>query len=192
MSKEKEEGAKKTAKTSKSPEKSRSLLTDERIKFLFGILITGFALYLLIACVAYLFWWKTDQSLPDSEIVSGAEVQVKNWSGKSGHFLAKMMISYGFGYGAFLIPAIFGTIGLYLLNFPKIRLSSLIAKFTFAVILISLLLWFCFWSVKWLSDQRTRRCTGLLYNKVDEFIYGQDWNRSRNGFSYYFVPDFCL
>jgi len=144
MSKEKEDGTKKTAKPSKGPEKSKSFLTDERIKFLFGILITGFALYLLIACVAYLFWWKTDQSLPDSEIVSGAEVQVKNWSGKSGHFLAKMIMGYGFGYGAFFIPAIFGAIGLYMLNFPKIRLFSLIAKFTFAAILLSLILGFVF------------------------------------------------
>jgi S-DNA-T family DNA segregation ATPase FtsK/SpoIIIE len=144
MSKEKEEDAKKTAKTSKAPGKSKSFLTDERIKFVFGILITGFALYLLIACVAYLFWWKTDQSLPDSDIVSGAEVQVKNWSGKSGHFLAKMIMGYGFGYGAFFIPAIFGAIGLYMLNFPKIRLISLIAKFTFAAILFSLILGFVF------------------------------------------------
>lgn len=148
MSKEKEEPAKKSTKTPKSAEKSKSILTDERIKFLFGILITGFALYLLIACVAYLFWWKTDQSLPDADIVSGAEVQVKNWSGKSGHFLAKMIIGYGFGYGAFFIPAIFGAIGLYLLNFPKIKLFKLIVKFTFAAILLSLILGFVFGQLK--------------------------------------------
>ena len=135
MSKEKEEAGKKSTKTAKGSEKSKSFFTDERIKFVIGILITGFALYLLLACVAYLFWWKTDQSLPDSEIVSGPDVQVKNWSGKSGHFLAKMIIGYGFGYGAFFIPLIFGTIGLYLLNFPKIRLLRLITKFTFAAII---------------------------------------------------------
>ncbi len=142
--KEKEEAGKKSTKTPKPSTKSKSFLSDERIKFIFGILITGFALYLLLACVAYLFWWKTDQSLPDSEIVSGAEVQVKNWSGKSGHFLAKMIIGYGFGYGAFFIPLIFGSIGLYLLNFPKIRLFKLIAKFTFAAIILSLILGFIF------------------------------------------------
>ena len=142
--KEKEEPSKKSTKTNKTSGKSKSFLSDERIKFMFGILITGFALYLLLACVAYLFWWKTDQSLPDSDIVSGAEVQVKNWSGKSGHFLAKMIIGYGFGYGAFFIPLIFGTIGLYMLNFPKIRLFKLIAKFTFAAIILSLILGYIF------------------------------------------------
>lgn len=140
MKKEKEE----TVKKNKSKTKSKSFFTDERIKFVLGILITGFALYLLLACVAYLFWWKTDQSLPDSETISGADVNVKNWSGKSGHFLAKMIIGYGFGYGAFFIPLIIGAIGLYLLNFPKLNLWKIITKFAFAAIILSLILGFIF------------------------------------------------
>ena len=123
---------------------SKSLFSDERIKFIFGVLITGFALYLLIACVSYLFWWKADLSIPDSDIVSGPEIEVKNWSGKSGHFLAKMIIGYGFGYGAFFIPLIFATLGLYLLNFPKLKPWSLIVRFTFAVIIVSLILGYIF------------------------------------------------
>jgi DNA segregation ATPase FtsK/SpoIIIE, S-DNA-T family len=144
MTKEKEESAKKNTKTSKGSEKTRSFLTDERIKFIAGILITGLALYLLLACISYLFWWKTDQSLPDSDIVSGPDIEVKNWSGKSGHFLAKMIIGYGFGYGAFFIPLIFAAVGLYLLKFPKIRPVSLVAKLTFAAIILSLILGFVF------------------------------------------------
>ncbi len=144
MNKEKEEVGKKGAKPSKASAKSKSHVIDERIKFVLGILITGFALYLLFAFVAYLFWWKTDQSLPDSEIVSGPDIAVKNWSGKSGHFLAKMIIGYGFGYGAFFIPLIIGSIGLYLLNFPKIKLFKLVTKFAFAAIILSLILGFIF------------------------------------------------
>lgn len=144
MNKEKEESPKKTVKNTKAPAKSKPFLTDERVKFISGILITGFAVYLLLACVAYLFWWKTDQSLPNADIVSGPDVAVKNWGGKGGHFLAKMIIGYGFGFGAFFIPMIFGAIGLYLLNFPKIRPWSLLAKFTFATIILSLILGFIF------------------------------------------------
>ncbi|MGE5419062.1 MAG: DNA translocase FtsK [Chloroflexota bacterium] len=143
MNKVKDESGKKNA-SKKTPKKSGSFFTDERIRFLFGILITGFALYLLLACVSYLFWWKTDQSLPDSDIISGSEVVVKNWSGKSGHFLAKMIIASGFGLGAFFIPVIIATLGLYLLNFPGIRPVSLIAKFAFAAIILSLILGFVF------------------------------------------------
>ena len=141
MKKEKENNGKKTAR---SKSKSGSFFTDERIKFIFGVLISGFAFYLLLACVSYLFWWKTDLSLSDSQVVSNADVNVRNWSGKSGHFLAKMMMGYGFGYGAFFVPLIFGAVGLYLLNFPKINLWKLVTKFTFAAIIISLILGFIF------------------------------------------------
>jgi DNA segregation ATPase FtsK/SpoIIIE, S-DNA-T family len=144
MSKEKEDIGKKNTKTSKSPVKTKSFITDERIKFVFGILITGFAIYLLLACVAYLFWWKTDLSIADSDIVSGSDIAVKNWSGKSGHFLAKMIINNGFGFGAFFIPLIFGTIGLYLLRFPNLKPFRLIVKFAFAAIILSLILGFIF------------------------------------------------
>lgn len=148
MNKEKEDTGKKSSKSTKSPAKTKSFFTDERIKFVIGILITLFAIYLLVACVAYLFWWRTDQSIPNSAIVSGPDVAVKNWGGKSGHFLAKMIIAFGFGYGAFFIPMIFGAIGLYLLNFPKIKPFRLIVKFTFAAIILSLILGFIFGGAK--------------------------------------------
>src|SRR5450759_2223105 len=148
MNKEKDEIGKKNTKTTKGSVKSKPFFSDESIKFVRGILSGGFALYLLLACVAYLFWWKTDLSLPDSDIVSGPDIAVKNWSGKSGHFLAKMIIGYGFGYGAFFIPLIFGSVGLYLLNFPKIKPLKLIAKFTFAAIILSLILGFIFGQAK--------------------------------------------
>ena len=50
MKKNKEESKK---KSSSGTEKSKSFFTDERIKFVGGILITGFAVYLLIAFIAY-------------------------------------------------------------------------------------------------------------------------------------------
>jgi DNA segregation ATPase FtsK/SpoIIIE, S-DNA-T family len=144
MTKEKEEAGKKSSKNGKGAVKSKSFFTDERIKFIAGILVTGFAFYLLLACISYIIWWKTDQSLPASSVISGPEIEVKNWSGKSGHFLAEMIIRFGFGFGAFFIPMIFGSVGLYLLRFPKIRPLSLVLKFTFATIIMSLLLGFIF------------------------------------------------
>jgi S-DNA-T family DNA segregation ATPase FtsK/SpoIIIE len=141
MKKEKEDNGRKTSKTKA---KSKSFFTNENIKFILGGLIAGFAVYLLLACVAYLFYWKTDLSLSDSQVVSNPDVNVRNWSGKSGHFLAKMIINYGFGFGAFFIPLIFGAIGLYLLKFPKINLWKIVTKFTFAAIILSLVLGFIF------------------------------------------------
>jgi DNA segregation ATPase FtsK/SpoIIIE, S-DNA-T family len=165
MSKEKEEVGKKSSKAAKGSEKSKSFFSDERIKFVMGILITGFALYLFLACVSYLFWWKTDQSLPHSEIVSGPDKVVKNWSGKSGEFLAEMIIGNGFGFGAFFIPLIFGTIGLYLLRFPKIKVWSLIAKFTFAAIILSLVLGFIFGQSNFYLKSGPGGAQGYLYTR---------------------------
>jgi len=144
MNKEKEDTGKKSSKKPKGPAKKSSFFTDERIKFVFGILVTGFAFYLLLACIAYLFWWKTDQSLDPSKVISGADIRVRNWSGKSGNWLADMIIGYGFGYGAFFIPLIIGTVGLYMLNFPKIRVWNLIVRFSFAAIILSLILGYLF------------------------------------------------
>jgi DNA segregation ATPase FtsK/SpoIIIE, S-DNA-T family len=142
MSKEKEEAGKKSAKTAKGSEKSKSFFTDERIKFIAGIFITGFAFYLLLACISYIIWWQTDQSLPPSKVMSGPDIEVRNWSGKSGHYLADMIIRNGFGFGAFFIPLIFGAVGLYLLRFPKIKPVRLVIKFSFAAIILSLILGF--------------------------------------------------
>jgi S-DNA-T family DNA segregation ATPase FtsK/SpoIIIE len=144
MTKEKEDTGKKNTKPTKGSVKRMSFLTDERLKFVFGILISGFAVYLLITCVAYLFWWKTDLSFSTADTISNADVVVKNWGGKGGHFLAKMIITNGFGYGAFFIPLIFGTIGLYLLKFPNIKPFKLSVKFAFAAIILSLILGFIF------------------------------------------------
>ena len=144
MSKEKQNGKGKPVKKGKNHSGSRSSSSDERIKFLAGILISGIAIYLLLACFTYLFWWKTDLSLQNADIISGPEVEVRNWSGKSGHFLAKMMIGYGFGFGAFFIPLIIGSIGLYLLKFPRIRLWGLVIRFSFAAIILSLILGYLF------------------------------------------------
>jgi S-DNA-T family DNA segregation ATPase FtsK/SpoIIIE len=128
-------------RSSSRNEKSKSFFTDERIKFVGGILVTGFAVYLLLALIAYLFYWKQDQSQIGLSIAD-ASVQAKNWSGKSGAWFARSIVGNGFGLGAFFIPLIIGSIGLYMLKFPKIRLWKLITVFTFATIIVSLILGF--------------------------------------------------
>lgn len=119
-------------------------LSDERLRFIAGILLTGFAVYLLVAFIAYLFWWKTDQSLDPSLVISGSDVEVKNWSGRSGAWFSYLIINKGFGIGSFFIPLIIGSVGLHFLNFPKIKVWRMIFRFTFATIILSLCLGFIF------------------------------------------------
>lgn len=138
MKKAREESKK---KSNQGTEKSKSFFTDERIKFTGGILITGFAVYLLFAFISYLFYWKSDQSQINMDLLDPA-VHAKNWLGKSGAWFAELIVGNGFGLGAFFIPLIIGSVGLHMLKFPKIRVWKLIAVFTFATIITSLILGF--------------------------------------------------
>lgn len=122
--------------------------TNENFKFLAGIVLCGTAFYLIIAFIAYLLWWKTDQSLPADQVIAGADVQVKNWSGRLGVAISGLLITNGFGLGAFFIPLIIGAAGLKLLNFPGIKVWKLIFGFAISAILFSLVLGYAFGSAK--------------------------------------------
>jgi DNA segregation ATPase FtsK/SpoIIIE, S-DNA-T family len=136
------EAPNKSAKTNKkSPDDNSG--KDERIKFVFGTLFTGFAIYLIFALVAYIFSWKADQSISNN-VFSGPEVQAENWSGKSGHWLAELLIMKGFGAAAFLIPVMIGGLGLYLLNLRQIKIWSFTTKLAIAVIILSLVFGYIF------------------------------------------------
>lgn len=141
MNRMKEEKGKRSGK---GKEKPRFFLNDERLKFVIGIILSGFAMYLLLALLGFMVLWRSDVSFPVSEIFSGPDVQVRNWAGKSGYWISYMLIRNGFGIGAFFIPLIFGAAGLYLLDFPKLKLWKLITRFTFATIIVSLILGYIF------------------------------------------------
>ena len=170
------ESGKKNSTGSSRGKKSGS---GEKFRFLFGIVLTGAAAYLLIAFIAFLFWWKTDLSLATDQVISGPELQVKNWSGKLGVWLSEFFITNGFGLGAFFIPLIIAAAGLKLLNFPSLRFWKLLLKFTFATILLSLLAGYIFgmaggflgsgpggaqgyFVVKWLNSFIGKPGTGIL------------------------------
>jgi S-DNA-T family DNA segregation ATPase FtsK/SpoIIIE len=121
-----------------------SIFKDERIKFIFGLLITGFAVYLLFAFIAYLFWWKSDQSLDPSLVISSSDIVVKNWSGKSGAWFADIFIRQGFGIAAFFIPVIFSAVGLRLLNLKWIKASVISRNMILGTIISSIALSYIF------------------------------------------------
>ncbi|MFN2380080.1 MAG: DNA translocase FtsK [Bacteroidales bacterium] len=121
-----------------------SVFRDERIKFISGIALTGFAVYLFFAFVAYLFWWKADQSADSSLMLSVAGDDVRNWSGHSGAWLADIFINRGFGLASFLLPVIIAAIGLRLLNLKKIRAIALTRNLVIAIIIISVTLGYLF------------------------------------------------
>jgi len=137
--KEKSNSGESAKKNDSGNTKIKKTGSGEKFRFLSGIILTGAAAYMLIAFIAFLFWWKTDLSLASDQVVSGPELQVKNWSGKLGVWLSEFFVTNGFGLGAFFIPLIIAAAGLKLLNFPRLRFWKLLLKFTFSTILCSLL-----------------------------------------------------
>ncbi len=143
--KKRKKKVRKSIKKDNSGKKARySIFRDERIKFITGLLITGFSVYLFFAFIAYLFWWKADQSFDPASVLSGAEIQVKNWSGKSGAWFADIFINKGFGLAAFFIPVILAAIGLRLLHIRKIKAFRISRDLVLGTIILSIILSYVF------------------------------------------------
>ncbi|HOU95621.1 MAG TPA: DNA translocase FtsK 4TM domain-containing protein [Bacteroidales bacterium] len=159
--------------------KARATHNHEKLKFVLGIFLIAVATYILVAFIAYMFWWKSDASLARDQVLSGSEIQVKNWSGKLGVIISQFFITNGFGIGALFIPLIIAVPGLKLLNFPGIKPWRLIFKFAATTIIISLVLGYIFgdaggflgsgpggaqgyFAAQWLSSFMGKPGTGIL------------------------------
>ena len=92
--------------------KKKSIFRDERFRIIVGTFLILFGLYLLFALISYFFTWKADQSFETGRVISGAEVQVQNWSGKWGAKLSDLLIYRWFGVFSFTIPLLFLYAGL--------------------------------------------------------------------------------
>ncbi len=92
--------------------KKKSIFRDERFRIIAGVFLIFFGLYLLFALISYFFTWKADQSFETGRVISGAEVQVQNWSGKWGAKLSDLLIYRWFGIFSFTIPLFFLYAGL--------------------------------------------------------------------------------
>ena len=138
--------AKKRKKRGKEEDSKRkkSLIRDKRLKIIFGIAITGFSVFLMVGMISYLFTWKSDQSFLKDNVFSSPEIRVDNWSGKSGAWLADLLMNRSFGISSFSIPIILTLIGLGFLNIPVKRLFRRIIITGMITIFISVLLGYIF------------------------------------------------
>jgi S-DNA-T family DNA segregation ATPase FtsK/SpoIIIE len=115
-------------------------LKDDRTRVLTGLFLAVLALLLSVAFVSFLFTWKADQSFQWSTVLSDASVVVENKAGKIGARLGNLLISSGFGVGAFFIPFILSILGLRLLKVRIMKTGRALRLGLTAMILTSLLL----------------------------------------------------
>ncbi|PKQ63334.1 cell division protein FtsK [Labilibaculum manganireducens] len=132
----------KKKKTNNTKAKSRfsapKFLSDERTKFLFGIALSLFTIYIGLAFVSFFFTGGADQSKLDIkwlELITDSKVRVENWTGKTGAYISNLVINKGFGIASFSF--------LYLLVVLSLRIWGVKIQSLRKTIINTLL--FCIW-----------------------------------------------
>jgi S-DNA-T family DNA segregation ATPase FtsK/SpoIIIE len=109
----------------------KTFLTNERTRYITGLLLSIFAVYTCLALLSFFFTGAADQSKIENvslgELVFSKE-SVGNWAGVRGAYLSELLVNRWFGISSFLIPFFIGSIGAGLMNFKGI---SVIKRFLF-------------------------------------------------------------
>ena len=118
--------AKKTVKKKRSQEADNDIwgslsvfFTNERLRFLVGLLLCFAVIYVSIAMASFFFTGGADQSaienvpLKDLLINRG---RVQNWAGVRGAFIADLIMNRWFGVASFFLLYFFGSLGVYLMG----------------------------------------------------------------------------
>jgi DNA segregation ATPase FtsK/SpoIIIE, S-DNA-T family len=108
------------------PSKIKSVVNffkSNQFKYTLGAFLLLFSGYLAIAFISYGFSGAVDQSKLDLPILDFLDrsVQVENFAGKGGAFLAEQFINLGFGFPSFFFILIFVVAALNLFGYKEIR-----------------------------------------------------------------------
>lgn len=113
--------------------------SGENMRFIAGLILLVFSLYLLVVFISYVLTGNADQDSlslkPDDPPFA-----YKNWGGRAGFLLGHYFMFNGFGLGSFFIPLIIGAFGLALLKVRYFRLWKNILRFLLATVLVSVIL----------------------------------------------------
>lgn len=105
----------KSKKTKNRKTGNNGILKNSRLKFLLGVILVLFSIFLGFSFISYLFTWKTD-NIQWIQIFSSADVVVNNIMGKLGATLAYHFIYQWFGLSSFVIVGFLFALGLKLLK----------------------------------------------------------------------------
>jgi DNA segregation ATPase FtsK/SpoIIIE, S-DNA-T family len=113
--------------------------SGENARFIAGLVLLVFALYMLVVFISYVLTGNADQDSlsPQQE---GSLFEYSNWGGKFGFRISHYFIFNGFGLGSFFIPLIIGAFGLALLKVRYFRLWKNVLRFLLAMVIVSAIL----------------------------------------------------
>lgn len=105
-----------------------SLLKNERVHFISGVLVAFVGIFMLLAVVSFFFTGAADQSKvinkPFSELIRSDSAEVDNWTGAGGAYIAELLVNEWFGLFSALIPLFLVYIGLRMMrvsHFPFLK-----------------------------------------------------------------------
>ncbi len=120
-------------------QESKAFLTSENVRFVAGVVLLLFSLYMLLSFVSFFFTGTLDQSIMES----GNSIRdISNWGGMLGASISFYFINHCFGLASVFILVFFVMISLRLLKIGKIRLWKWFANFAFLIIWFSVALQF--------------------------------------------------
>src|SRR5690554_1977601 len=144
-------GAKRKHKKSVSP------FRNEKFRFIAGIFILLASAYLLVSFISFIFYGAADQSkldLPWSRLILESDIHVNNHAGKTGAWLAEVIINRGFGFASFIFIYLLFVTGFKIM---KINLTKYKRTLIYSIL-----------AIIWISIT-----TGFIFPKTDaaSFIY---------------------
>lgn len=103
---------------------------DERTRFVFGLSILLFVLYLFLALVSFFFTGAADQNLLDiTTDRTELRPNIQNWTGVNGAKISNFLINKGFGVSVFFALYFFLILGL---RFIRVRIASIWKSFLYS------------------------------------------------------------
>ncbi len=139
-----------------------------KVRFISGFALVSFSFYLALAFFSFFFTGFADRSKFDlsfGELFKRADIQVENWTGKFGAWMADMLINEWFGIASFSVVVLLFMVGLKLLGARIIKIST--AFLHAALITIWLSLTFGFFFIDSVNDQY------LLFGGAHGFFLGK-------------------
>ncbi|MDF9829046.1 DNA translocase FtsK [Parabacteroides sp. PF5-6] len=103
----------------------KAFFTNERTRYITGLIICLFTIYIGLALISFFFTGGVDQSkienVPLSDLVSSKR-SVENWTGVRGAYLADLLMNRWFGVSSFMILVFLGSVGMRMMNLARIFL----------------------------------------------------------------------
>lgn len=145
----------------------RDFFRSQTVRWLAGIFLGGFSLYLLVSFISYFSDCLHDQSVITNTPFGGLP-PVNNSGGEGGARLSEILINESFGLGSFVIILWIGAIALKLLcGWPKFKTVNYTIKCIVALITVSLII-----GLLTLSFNSVVNWGGYHGRYVNEFIIG--------------------